>query len=298
MHPLVPRMITAARASGGGGWMRANCLACPERAGKNDTKQSFSVNAKSGYYRCLRCGLKGFVEGAERRFSEKALDDSARKAEQGDEECRKLPDNFYQLDVEPALSSRFAQVARDYLDKRGITAQKRLRTGIGAVLIPPGRFYGRIICPLRGTYGELVGYVGRAWYEGADRPYLYPQGMHRGELLYGVEHVHKETDDPLVIVEGFFDALYLSDGGASGAVLGLPSEQQLDILAEAQRPVVFALDGDAWQKAYACAQRLRAATAAQGRIGRFGALRLPAGLDPDELPPQEVFDAARDAWRH
>lgn len=91
MHPLVPRMITSARASGGGGWMRANCLACPERAGKNDTKQSFAVNSKSGYYRCLRCGLKGFVDGAERRFSEKALDDSARKAEQGDEECRKLP---------------------------------------------------------------------------------------------------------------------------------------------------------------------------------------------------------------
>jgi DNA primase len=147
-------MITTARASGGGGWMRANCLVCPERAGKNDTKQSFSVNSKSGYYRCLRCGLKGFAEGAERRFSDKALEDSARKAEQGDEECRRLPGGFYQLDAEPALSSRSAQVARDYLDKRGISVQKRLRTGIGACLVPGERFYGRIICPLRGTYGK------------------------------------------------------------------------------------------------------------------------------------------------
>jgi hypothetical protein len=33
-HPLVASMVADAKASGNSRWLRSNCLACPERAGK------------------------------------------------------------------------------------------------------------------------------------------------------------------------------------------------------------------------------------------------------------------------
>lgn len=293
-HPLVAQMVASARSSGAG-WMRTNCLACPDRAGKADTKASFAVSVKTGYYRCLRCRLRGFLPGHERFIPDAEQQAADRKAKEGDVECRRLPKGFHLLDSEPAVSSRVAQPAIQFLNTRKIGRDLRVRAGIGACLLPGTRFYGRVICPLTGDDGQLVGFVGRAWDKHAETPYLYPMGMHRGEILYGAELVTRQTDDPLVIVEGFFDALYLSSDGDAAAVLGTPSEAQMDILVEADRPVVFVLDGDAWKLGYAVAQRLRAASLAQGKRGRFAALRLDPGADPDELPPSEIFQAAREA---
>jgi hypothetical protein len=36
----------------------------------------------------------------------------------------------------------------------------------------------------------------------------------------------------------------------------------------------------------------------QGGSGRFSALRLPGGTDPDEIDPDRLFEAAREAAKH
>lgn len=298
MHPLVPQMLASARASGSSGWLRANCLACLDRAGKLDTKASFRMSTSSGFYECMRCGLRGFVDGDYDRYvPERVLSASERQAEEEARECREWPGGFYLLEQEPALSSRTAQPARAFLDRRGIDARKRAQARIGACLLPGHRFYGRIIAPLFGSDGSLCGYVGRSWEKRHPLPYLYPKGMRRGAILHGAHLLHRKTDEPIVVVEGYFDALYLSDGGDAVPVLGMPSEDQMTLMLEAERPVVFCLDGDAWLTGYALAQRLNAAAIAQALPARFGALRLPPGCDPDELSPQDVFSAARDAVR-
>ena len=298
MHPLVPQRLAAARASGSSGWLRTNCLACPDRVDKLDTKASFRMSTSSGFYECMRCGLRGFVDGDyERYVPQRVLSDSERQAQEEARECRELPVGFYPLDREPALSSRTLRPAYEFLDKRGIDAAKRARGGIGACVAPGQRFNERIIAPLRGASGELCGFVGRSWEKRHPVPYLYPRGMRRGAILHGAHLLHRKTNAPLVVVEGVFDALYLSDAGDAVPVLGMPSEEQMTLLLEAERPVVFCLDGDAWVKGYALAQRLNAAAIAQRLSARFGALRLPPGLDPDDFAPSEVFSAAEQAAR-
>ena len=282
--------------------MRANCQACPERAGKQDTKHSFAFNMNSGFYHCLRCGLKGFVDDDKRHafVSEKQKQRSAALAEEGDVECRVLPKGFALLDTPEMQRSVTASYPRAFLDARKITAPLRVASGIGACLTSESRFAGRVVCPLRGEGGQLVGFVTRS-YVGSSVPYLYPKGMERGELLYGGDKLYVKTDAPLVIVEGFFDALYLSQAGDAGAVLGMPSNFQLGMLLEAlldtERPVVFALDGDAWQKGIAYASMIHSAAAAYGRRVRVASLRLPGGIDPDDLPAEEVFEEAAAAVR-
>jgi DNA primase len=94
------------------------------------------------------------------------------------------------------------------------------------------------------------------------------------------------------------DAMFLMDRGDASAVLGMPSSEQQLMLLEAKRPVVFALDGDAWLAGWGLAQQLRMLSLCQGGSGRFSALRLPGGTDPDEIDPDRLFEAAREAAKH
>lgn len=290
---LVPRMVADARASGSSRWLRANCLACPERVGKTDSKRSFSYHSTTGFYHCKRCGLRGRAAELAGGIDLDTQHELDRLADDGARESTALPEGFFLLDEEPAKSSHNGRWARAFLDGRGITEDKRRAHGVGAVLLPGSKFYGRIVVPFRSSDGQLLGFVGRSWQKKHPLPYLYSTGLRRGEFLFGGEKVHESTDEPLLIVEGSLDAIFL--GGASAAVLGKPSHEQLDILIEAKRPVVFVLDGDAWLEGYGWAQRLRAASLGQGGRGLYAALRLPGGTDPDELPPDFVFSAAREA---
>jgi DNA primase len=155
-----------------------------------------------------------------------------------------------------------------------------------------------VIIPLRAPDGQLLGFIGRSWQKKHPLPYLYSTGLQRGLLLFGGEHLHRETEEPLVIVEGSMDAMFLMDRGDAAGALGMPSSEQQLMLLEARRPVVFALDGDAWLAGWGLAQQLRMLSLCQGGSGRFSALRLPGGTDPDEIDPDRLFEAAREAAKH
>jgi hypothetical protein len=297
-HPLVASMVADAKASGNSRWLRANCLACPERAGKTDTKKSWSFHSPTGFYHCKRCGLRGRAAG----YLD-LIDDPVRRqldhlADDGAKESTELPAGFYLLDEEPGKSSRNGGEARAFLNRRGIDEPKRRRYGIGAVLVPGSKWYGRVIIPLRAPDGQLLGFIGRSWQKKHPLPYLYSTGLQRGLLLFGGEHLHRETEEPLVIVEGSMDAMFLMDRGDAAGALGMPSSEQQLMLLEARRPVVFALDGDAWLAGWGLAQQLRMLSLCQGGSGRFSALRLPGGTDPDEIDPDRLFEAAREAAKH
>ena len=287
-HPLVSSMVADARASGNSRWLRANCLACPERANKQDSKRSFSYHSPTGFYHCKRCGLRGRAADYIDLVPDKVQQQLDHLADDGAKESTELPQGFYALDEEPARSSRNGAAAREFLERRGIGEGKRRRYGIGAVLTPGTKWYGRVIIPLRAADGQLLGFIGRSWQKKHPLPYLYSQGLQRGLLLFGGEHLHRETDEPLVIVEGSMDAMFLADRGDASAVLGMPSHEQQVMLLEARRPVVFGLDGDAWLAGWGLSQQLRMLSLCQGGRGRFAALRLPGGTDPDEIARRAV----------
>jgi DNA primase len=129
--------------------------------------------------------------------------------------------------------------------------------------------------------------VGRTWFK-SDRAYSYPKGMNRGDVLYRGAQLWEHTDEPLIVVEGVFDALYMWPHGV--ALLGKASEYQMEALFESPRPVVIILDGDAWEEAYAMKLRLQL----HGKK-HVGHVRLPPKKDPDDMPRDWLAEEIRRA---
>ncbi len=291
----IQQVLREARPSSNG-YLRACCPFCPDRAGVRDTKYSFAYDTTSGRYRCLRCQVRGKL-GAASAFSDPDLIracggivDEVARAEAAKEAARP-PEGFYYLEEEPARSAYSCRPAFEFLEKRGVTAEKRAKWKIGVSM--QGRFSNRVIIPVLDAQGAWVGFVGRSWVKKASMPYLYPRGFSRGEILFNQEAVLKKTDEPLLVVEGCFDAISLGEDAV--AVLGSPSWAHQTWLLQADRPVVLVLDCDVWQRAFVLAMNLRMAKAAMGKNPAIGLVRCPPGLDPDQLDPEEIRQAAKES---
>lgn len=258
----VQNALQHARPSGTG-WWRTNCPECLARTGKSDYKQALAINVHSGVFKCWKCSLTGALKSAPQPPSQ---DQEVVKAEMD------MPPGFVYLFTPDGQSESFTP-ARQYAAKR-VPESLWMQTGIGACIT--GKFAGRVIIPIMDEDDHnWLGWVGRTWYP-SEKAYTYPKGMDRESMLYNAKALRVKTDEPLLVVEGVFDALHLWPH--SVAILGKASESQMDALMTAKRPVVIVLDGDAWVEAYAMATRLRLRGKAAGYV------RLPPKLDPDEVP--------------
>lgn len=251
------------------GWIRANCPFCLVRLGKEDRKQCLGLQVGSSKYHCFRCGVLGHIGVLPANISCRSI-----HIDTSDEPVTiEPPDGYLPLWEEPALSSMACEPAYDYLrGDRKLSDQMIREARIGALPL-----LCRILIPIFDTTGEeWLGWISRAWVKKAERPYLYATGMDRASLLYNHAALLVETDEPAIIVEGAFDTYPFWPNGV--AVLGKPSEQQVEALVSAKRPIVVVLDGDAWEEGWALMMRLRF----EGQ--RAGCLKLPPGIDPDEVP--------------
>lgn len=260
---LIERTLSGERQQVGG-WTRVACPLCDSRVGKSDRRKSMGVSQR-GWYGCFRCGARGWLPWADRQAE--AAPPEPEPGELGP------PEDFVPLATADGLRSLALAPARDYLASRRVRAALWDEVGIGACAT--GRYSGRVVVPVVDARGEWLGWVARSWVP-VDRPYLYPRGMHRAAIVFNARALLVHTDRPLVVVEGVFDALALWPDGV--ALLGKPSDPQVEMLAGAARPVAVVLDGDAWREGESLALRLRL-------LGqRAGHVRLPPTLDPDEVP--------------
>jgi DNA primase len=192
------------------------------------------------------------------------------------------PAHFWPLfDGAAAHSECFAD-ARDYVLGRGLELRTVKAAGVGACT--RGDWAGRIIVPITSPEGGWLWHVGRAWSPAAVRPYMYPRGARKG-LLYNASALARESDEPVLVVEGVFDAL--AHWPDAVAVLGKPTEEHIEALAAARRPVCVVLDGDAWREGEALAMRLQL----EGQ--RAGHVKLGPRQDPDEVSRAEMRARAR-----
>ena len=270
-------------------WIRVPCPFCAD-IGHADKKTSLGVQASNGVWHCFRCGEGGRL---------KEPPDPAQallEAEPGDPVEAALtpippPDGFPLLGEGPGLTSITLEPARDYLRSRNVDEKLVRLLGLGAVV--DGKYANRIIVPFhREGHDDWLGWIGRLWCkpqpwaEGLSAmKYIYPKGMPRGMFLYNHAAVHVETDEPLIIVEGAFDTWPFYPDGA--AVLGKPSNVQVEALKLAKRPVAIMLDGDAWEESWILAARLRFEGC------RAGFVKLPPRTDPDEVPLDWARNEAR-----
>jgi DNA primase len=280
---ILPRLSGAHRSRKG--WWRVNCPFCLSRVGKEDSRSSLGVRDAESYYHCFRCSAHGFVRGDELRAIAAR---GAGEPKRGSEPPGPPPGFFPFVGNEGSASLREAldYVTRPVGEKgRGLSAALISQAGIGACV--RGKYGGRVVVPIRDEEGVWIGFSARDWTGQAHLKYLYPSWMERGSLLYNARALHdlSRAPRPVFAVEGVFDALALWPDAV--AFLGTPSEDQIDALLEARRPICVLLDGDAHRKGWGLAMRLRL----EGRYA--GAVTLPPTRDPDEVPREDLERAAQ-----
>ncbi len=248
------------------GWHRAPCPFCPLTLGKIDKRFSLAINVESWKYRCWRCHAWGKLPG------EPTVAVGMNLKVVHEEVIITPPETYSRLTEEPMSSAMCSKDARRYLHRRGVTREiaKECRIGI----CTDGLQHGRLIVPvIEPETGKWQGWVGRVWH---NKPvvlkYVYPRGMKRGELMFNERALFADTEDPIFVMEGVFDALPHFPHAV--ACLGKPSRIQNQMLLHTSRPNIVALDGDAWQEGQGLALWLKV----QGR--RSGFIRFDPLTDP------------------
>ena len=161
---------------------------------------------------------------------------------------------------------------RRYLKDRGISETIAFASEIGAC--STGYWANRVIVPCYSGC-RLMGWSARSLYQNVRPKYLYPKGMARRKMVFNQDALHEQTDAPLFVVEGVFDALALYPN--SVALLGKPSNEHTDLFIGSTRHFVVAFDGDAHEECWAFATKLK-------MLGlRVSWVKLPPAEDPSSM---------------
>ena len=254
--------------------------------------------------------------------------------------------SFYRQQM---LTTPAGNKALDYLHKRGLTDETIKVWGLGyapggwtalldhlllkniqpALMVAAGlmterddgssydRFRNRLMFPIRGPYGQLVGFGGRVL-DPEDVPkYLNSPAtvlFDKGRLLYGLDLARKSIRslNQAVIVEGYMDVIGLHQAGFSNAVSPMGTaltEDQFRLIKRLTRNIVLALDPDAAGQ-NATLKGLETARKAMDqeseiRFDSRGLLRVEQHLNadirvtalPDQKDPDEIVLEDPEAWR-
>ncbi|MGE1159054.1 DNA primase [Pantoea agglomerans] len=314
----------------------------------NEKTPSFTVNGEKQFYHCFGCGAHGnaidflmnfdrleFVESIEELATSHGLDVPYEAGSGPSQMERHQRQSLYQLMenlngfYQQGLQQSSAQPARDYLDRRGLSAEIINHFAIGYApagwdnvlkrfgkqsedresLMEAGmlvsndkgrtydRFRDRVMFPIRDKRGRVIGFGGRVL--GNDTPkYLNsPETpiFHKGRQLYGLYEAVKNHPEParLLVVEGYMDVVALAQYGIDYAVASLGTSttaEHIQLLFRSTDTVICCYDGDrAGREAAWRALETALPYMNDGRQLRF--MFLPDGEDPDTLVRKEGKEA-------
>lgn len=309
---------------------------CPFHGEKSP---SFHVEDRKGFFYCFGCHEKGDAIGFTMKMDNLAFHEAVEmlagvagmplperdpQAAQKREQRNGLIDHMEaaQRFYRGQLGSAAAREAREYLDRRGLSAKTLEEFGIGFAprgpdalgeiltqagakreeLIEAGlvglrddgstydRFRERIMFPIRNPQGQVIAFGGRAMREDAQAKYLNSSEtplFSKGRVLYnhGSARAQAGKGEPLIVCEGYMDVIALAQAGFSCAVAPLGTaltEDQLDLCWRMSDEPILAMDGD------------KAGLRAADRVARLALPRLapgktlrfalmPDGKDPDDM---------------
>lgn len=286
---------------------------CPVHQG--DGERTFHVNVGKNAFNCFSCKARGNVldfvaamEGCTVRDaalklaawfsldavgaageSQERKTSPARSPSKGDADKPAPPKTVAPAEINPPLKFELrVDSNHEYGLRRGLAPETLAAYGAGLCL-SKGMFAGRYVVPLHDEQGRLVGYAGRSLDDGEPK-YLFPsreKGFYKSHLVFNLHRVLKAagSDDPVIVVEGFFDCLKLAQTGyhAVGLLGSSLSEAQEELLVSHFNRFVLLFDGDdAGRKATAdCLARL-------ARRAFAHVIELPSGRQPDQFSPEEL----------
>jgi DNA primase len=180
-----------------------------------------------------------------------------------------------------------------YLKERGLSADTILRFGLG--FCASGSMAGRIVIPIHNVEGKIVAYAGRWPGEPPDETpkYKLPSGFRKSAELFNLHRaIQAPGEQPLIIVEGFFDCIHLVECGYErtvalmGSTLSPVQEQLLRQYTTPQTRIELMLDEDEAGRA------ARTEIVQRLALWRFiKIVRLPnEGDQPEQLNTEQLID--------
>ncbi|WP_108662987.1 DNA primase [Acuticoccus kandeliae] len=188
-----------------------------------------------------------------------------------------------------------------HLTGEGVAERELERTGLAVRTDQRGlrdRFRGRLMVPIHDPRGRIVGFGGRTL-DGREPKYLNsPETplFDKSSLLFNAHRARgaAHRNGRLVIVEGYLDAVALSQAGVEETVASLGTaltEAQIQLAWQFADEPILCFDGDRAGRAAAHRAMDRIVPLLSG--GRsFQFLAMPEGQDPDDL----VRDGGRAAF--
>ena len=266
-----------------------------------ESTPSFSVSPDKQLYHCFGCGASGtvynFIMDIENYDFLDALiyladrinyplpepngsfDNSLSEKKQILYDIHKLvAKKFYEN-----LSNPQAQIANDYLDKRGISKNARIKFGLGyslfkkddiynflkqkgyddEIILESGlviksknnsffdRFFGRLIFPIIDVQGRVIGFGGRDLTDSKTSPkYLNSPDtpiFNKSYNLYSINIAKNNKNKELILVEGYIDVISLCQVGITNVVASLGTafnENHIKLLKKYANKVIILFDSD------------------------------------------------------
>jgi DNA primase len=174
---------------------------------------------------------------------------------------------------------------------RGLSPATIVDFGIG--FCGKGMMAERIAIPIHNPEGNVVAYAGRWPGEPAeDTPkYKLPQGFRKSLELFNIDRAIKEAaEKPLVIVEGFFDAMKLHQHGCRkvvalmGSTLSAAQEELIRRYTDRRNQVIVMLDEDEAGQAGRDDIAVRLAKSCFVTVHVFD----KPDMQPDQLPAEDI----------
>lgn len=283
IYSLVLRSVAGVR--GTSQWKRGNCHCCEAKGEGRDTKKKFAFNSATNGYCCLRCKTKGRLRKGDYQSVEtyEVVDTTQSQAPTP----ISAPLGYAPLYQDGVATRSDLEFARKFVASRGVSVEAAKALKFGATR--KGEFAGRLIMPIVASDGSWLGFSSRI-VDGNPRSikYKYPVSMQRDKLLFNAQAL-VANHEFVYVVEGALDAAYLYPNAV--ALLGTPSQTQINMLAKSSARLCVVMDGDAWELGARIALRLRLYGACAGSI------RLPVGLDPDDTDREKLHALARESFQ-
>src|ERR1035438_5352664 len=148
--------------------------------------------------------------------------------------------------------------------------------------------------PIHDESGRLVAYAGRS-VDSRQPRYRFPAGFGKSQVLFNFHRAAATAEDTVILVEGFFDCLRVSQVGFESVVALLGTEMYehpAQLLRERFRRVLPMLDGDV------AGRRARGRVVARLRDRcEVRVIELADGVQPDQLPDDELRELIESAMR-
>ena len=187
-------------------------------------------------------------------------------------------------DDRQALPKALSQFGEDMLEGAGMRAHNDAGERYD-------RFRGRVMLPIQDARGRVIAFGGRILdkREGVAKYLNSPDTdlFDKGRTLYNLHRAATAARQSgrVVVVEGYMDVIALANAGVADVVAPLGTaltEMQLEMLWRMVEVPVLCFDGDAAGQRAAMRAIVRALPML-APMRSLGIVRLPAGLDPDDL---------------